>query len=202
MEKRLRKRFKTIAELDVDDDDMFDLPESRTNEYYRYGHKIESNHLASESDLYFRWSKLRQAPGYDIPNEANQFLTDVSYVPEYLGVGPDGIESSRYRNIVVDPQYWLPLFQVIMPNWSNPECVYTICVQVRKNSPFHGHISVYAELEEHSYSMTLRHVKEYQNEKEIIDDLQAMMKFEFENVSSERASKIHRILDEVYMVRN
>lgn len=202
LEQIFRKRFIDIANLEVFDDELYDLPEKKTLNYYRYGHEIESKYLASEDGIYFRWS-IKDGPSYKIPKEAKKFYFGIVDDPMALVVSPDGIESSRYKNIVVDPQYWLPLNQVIFPNHTDPECRYTIFVQVRKNSPFYGHISYYAELEEGSYSMTLRHISEYQDMEDILEDLRATLKFQDNSEDdseddSDRVHKIRQILDGVY----
>lgn len=189
-----RKRFKAIA--DADDYDLIDQPESKTLTYYRYGHEIESKYLAADSGLYFRWSKLRRSPAYEIPTEAEKFHVDGT-APDYLYVGVDGVNDSKYRNIVVDPQYWLPLHQVICPNRANPEYEYTFFVQVRKNSPFHGHVCFYTEQEEGSYSFTMRHISEYLDSNDMNLDLHAVLDYE-EGVESERFDKIRQVLDNVY----
>jgi hypothetical protein len=124
LDRIFRNRFVDIIKLEVEDDKLYDLPENTTVDYYRYGHEIESKHLASESGIYFRWSSIRYGPRYKIPKEAQKFYFGIVDDPMALVVSPDGIESSRYRNIVVDPQYWLPLNQVIFPNHTDPECRY------------------------------------------------------------------------------
>lgn len=195
-----RKRFKDIAHLDDPDDDgdLIDQPESKTLSYYRYGHEIENKYLAADSGLYFRWSKLRRSPAYEIPTEAEKFHVDGT-APDYLYVGVDGVNDSKYRNIVVDPQYWLPLYRVICPNRVNPEYeyTYTFFVQVRKNSPFHGHVCFYAEQEEGSYSFTMRHISEYLDSNDVDLDLHAVLDHE-EGIESERFDKIRQVLDNVY----
>ena len=47
LDRIFRNRFVDIIKLEVEDDKLYDLPENTTVDYYRYGHEIESKHLAS-----------------------------------------------------------------------------------------------------------------------------------------------------------